>query len=140
MAADWARLTLRAERSDAMDAWTEGMALHGSTDARSWEAEAEDGTRYSVLVSRDPMRPEADGPQADYRWHISVAAPDHLPPWGVLVELAHRLRPGVVFVLGIPPRSTWLNLHEFCLHLMQVEDENLERHWRQAAGAIGEPS
>jgi hypothetical protein len=79
---------------------------------------------YSVLLGRE--RIAAD----DARWHISVAHAERLPAWADLVAIAHRLRPGVCFVVGVPPRSWWLNVHENCLHLWELRDEHLEAQWR----------
>lgn len=69
----------------------------------------------------------------DPRWHISVTREDRLPTWRDLVEVAHLFRPGVCFVVGIPPRSWWVNVHEFCLHLWETTDEHLIEEWRRNA-------
>lgn len=81
--------------------------------------------RLSILLSRDEIAP------GDTRWHLSIAGQDNqVPAWNELVELAHKLRPGVVWVVGIPPREWWLNVHEGCLHLWQLDDPALEDQWR----------
>lgn len=67
----------------------------------------------------------------DRRWHVSVSCADRLPTWGELVEAAHTLRPGVVFVVGVPPRSWWLNVHPYVLHLWETTDEHLVSEWRR---------
>lgn len=95
---------------EAFDIWPEGDGAKGGP--------------YSVLMGRERI---AD---SDPRWHISVAHPAHLPAWADLVAIAHRLRPGVVFVVGVPPRSWWINVHENCLHLWEMRDPNLEAQWR----------
>lgn len=82
---------------------------------------------YNVLVSRDPIE---DG---DPRWHISVTGHEDVPRWRDLVAIAHRLRPGVCFVVGVPPRSWWINVHPNCLHLWETKDGNLEALWRLEA-------
>lgn len=85
------------------------------------------GGTYSVLLGRE--RIAAD----DARWHISVAHPARVPVWGDLVAIAHRLRPGVCFVVGVPPRSWWINVHPNCLHLWELRDPHLEAQWRSEA-------
>jgi hypothetical protein len=72
------------------------------------------------------------------RWHISVRYGDpgfngRVPSWGELVQTAHELRPGVPFVVGIPPRSWWLNVHPDVLHLVETRDLALIASWRDEA-------
>lgn len=80
---------------------------------------------YRVLVGREPV----NGLASDLRWHVSVSHPDKVPPWDVMVELAHEVRPGVCFVIGVPPRSHWMNIHPNCLHLWETRDTNLQDQW-----------
>lgn len=87
---------------------------------------------YSVLSSRDPIHDRRSGPP-DYRWHISVAGETDVPEWAHMVAIAHRLRPGICFVVGVPPRSWWINVHPHCLHLWETRDANLEAQWRGEA-------
>jgi hypothetical protein len=72
----------------------------------------------------------------DWRWHISVRHGDldadgRIPTWEELVTTAHDLRPGVPFVVGIPPKSWWLNVHPHVLHLVQTKDQNMIDNWRK---------
>lgn len=78
----------------------------------------------NALISREPIAKD------DYRWHLSVSRRDRLPDWGELVSAAHELRPGIVFVVGIPPKSWWINIHPFCLHLYETRDPHLIEQWR----------
>jgi hypothetical protein len=90
------------------------------------------GRRYCVLISRDPMHDDPD----DRRWHISVSDEEHLkgghevPVWRDFVAIVHQLRPGVPFVLGIPPRSMWMNKCPNVLHALETTDETLIAEWR----------
>jgi hypothetical protein len=77
-----------------------------------------------ALVGHEPVD------KGDPRWHISVRAKDRVPSWEELVFAAHSLRPGVVFVLGVPPRSWWMNVHPFVLHLWETNDVKLIGQWR----------
>lgn len=77
----------------------------------------------SVLLGYEPIEPD------DRRWHISISHPTRLPSWRDLVEIAHQLRLGVTFVVGVPPRSWWMNIHPNCLHLWQTKDAALEAQW-----------
>jgi hypothetical protein len=96
----------------------------GAESIRRYEADLNDGTGYSVLLGREPL------PNGEARWHMSVAHAERLPEWRHLAELAHELRPGIVFVMAVPPRSWWINLHEFCLHMWEIDDDPLVDAWR----------
>jgi hypothetical protein len=84
-----------------------------------------------ALVGREPVGRDYD--DLDPRWHISISRADRLPQWHELVDAAHQLRPGVVFVVGIPPRSWWMNVHPYCLHLWETRDPHLVAEWRSNA-------
>jgi len=101
------------------------------TDAAWYDARA-DTRRYSVIVSRDNLAsPDVSLLATDeWRWHISVAGEDDVPRWRDLVAIAHELRPGVPFAVGVPPRSWWMSVHPHCLHLWQIEDAALVAQWR----------
>jgi hypothetical protein len=62
---------------------------------------------------------------APLRWHVSVKGPGRPPTWDELVASVHALRPGVCFVVGIPPRSWWMNVHPDVLHAWETTDEQI---------------
>jgi hypothetical protein len=83
----------------------------------------------TALMSRDPIADD------DERWHISLRYGDvgrdgRVPSWEELVATAHELRPGVPFVVGVPPRSWWMNVHPHVLHLWELRDRPLLEQWR----------
>jgi hypothetical protein len=96
------------------------------SDFAVYDARA-DTRLYSVILSRDNIG--GTGPP-DWRWHISAAGRAAVPKWADLVAIAHELRPGVCFVVGVPPRSWWVNVHPHCLHLFETADKNLLDQWR----------
>jgi len=59
------------------------------------------------------------------RWHISIVGQYSVPDWGQMSEAAHAIRPGVHFVVMVPPRSMWMNVHENALHLWETADDAL---------------
>lgn len=81
-------------------------------------------TPYAAIIAREAIL------DTDHRWHISITGQTAVPPWSVLTVIAHDLRPGVPFVIGLPPKSWWINVHENCLHLYETKDENLIEQWR----------
>lgn len=94
---------------------------------RSFVSDA--STQYSVLLGREQIGTLEDS-SPDMRWHISVAHATHLPEWADLAEIAHTLRPGVPFGIAVPPRSWWINIHDYCLHVWETKDQNLIDQWR----------
>ena len=80
-----------------------------------------------ALVGREPVVKD------DWRWHISISCPDRVPSWREMSSAVHELRPGVVFVIGIPPKSWWTNLHPHTLHAWEVQDPHLVEEWRRNA-------
>jgi hypothetical protein len=85
---------------------------------------------HVIILAREPIGPRS---LVDLRWHISMSHADRLPEWSELVEVAHVLRPGVVFCIGVPPKSWWMNVHEFTLHLWELKDDNLIGEYRANA-------
>ena len=80
--------------------------------------------RLHVLTSREEWVP------GDVRWHVSISAEGRVPTWNEITEALHNLRPGVPFVLGVPPRSWWLNVHPYVLHAWETKDQPLLGQWR----------
>lgn len=84
----------------------------------------EKGGELFALMSRDEIEP------GDVRWHISVQHRERVPTWSEVAATGHELRPGVVFVLGVPPKSWWINVHPRVLHLWELRDRALCDQWR----------
>lgn len=102
----------------------DGIPMPNGQTARRWMADR-GGRKFSVLLTRDELQP------GDERWHLSIAGVDgKVPDWDDIAALAHRLRPGVTFAIGVPPKSWWLNIHPGCLHLWELRDRALEDQWR----------
>ncbi len=121
-----ADLVVRLE--DAHD-WLEAMrsasivavgALEHVTAQRAYVR----GLEFHVLTSRDEIEP------GDWRWHLSISGEHKVPPWDVMVAIAHTARPGVCFVIGVPPRSWWMNVHPNVLHLWELRDRALLDQWK----------
>lgn len=93
----------------------------------SWTARFK-GKRYSVILTRDDI--SGGRAEPDPRWHLSIAADDKVPTWDAVAAIAHELRPGVPFALGVPPKSWWINVHPGTLHLWELRDQNLLDQWR----------
>ena len=117
----------------AREEWTRQASVLPQEIVEQWLGEPPVGWQHrsglTALLSRDEIAP------GDLRWHLSVrhGDPGHdgrPPSWDELVKAAHDLRPGVVFVLPLPPRSWWINVHPHVLHLHEVRDPALVESWR----------
>ncbi len=97
------------------------------TDYGCWDARVDHTRRYHFIRSRDNIG--GDG-VPDWRWHVSVSGERDVPRWRDLVAIGHKLRPGVCFVVGVPPRSQWMSVHPHCLHLYETKDAALQAQWR----------
>ena len=91
----------------------------------------------TALVGREPVA------ENDWRWHISLRYGDpgrdgRIPSWEELVQTAHELRPGVVFVVPVPPRSWWVNVHQHVLHLYETRDAQLVEQFRRESHVGGD--
>jgi hypothetical protein len=85
----------------------------------------------SVLVAQEPALRAPPGiwlPQGALElWHLSVARPDRLPSWDEVADVRYELVPDdVTMALLLPPPDSYMNEHEFCLHLWQIEDRRSE--------------
>lgn len=80
-----------------------------------------------AIVTRDNI---GSAGLPDERWHISVSGNGRVPTWAEIAEAGHALRPGVVFVIGVPPKSWWINIHPDVLHLHETKDLRLVDQWR----------
>lgn len=56
--------------------------------------------------------------------HISVSAEGRYPTWDELASARDRFAPDVRMVMHFPTREEYVNLHETCLHLWEVDDES----------------
>lgn len=89
-----------------------------------------EGRTFSAFLTRDDVTTGTNR-LPDWRWHLSIAGRDHkVPGWDTIAAVAHELRPGVPMVLGVPPKSWWINVHPGTLHLYETKDENMIASWR----------
>ena len=121
-----------ATSPDFAAAWKAHM---GDTPAPRGFSRVDGKDEWFALLGHEPVGPHG----TDHRWHLSVRHERRVPTWDELAAACHELRPGVVFVLAVPPRSWWINVHEFVLHAWEVRDENLTEMWR-AEGRGDEPT
>ena len=88
--------------------------------------------RLTAILTREQWPGDPEGIK---RWHISLRYGEHskdgrVPTWDEIVNTCHELRPGVPFVMGVPPRNLWLNVHPDVLHAWETKDEALLTQWK----------
>lgn len=103
--------------------------MYRSLDA--WDVDLDNDGVFSVLLGSENIAPLGGMP--DYRWHISIGGSsiERVPTWNEFVAITHRIRPGVMFCLPLPPRNVWLNENEYVLHAWEIDDPTLADNWRR---------
>lgn len=61
--------------------------------------------------------------RSDAGWHLSISHPDRYPTWDEIKQARYQLVPhDVTMAMILPPPGEYVNLHENCFHLWQIED------------------
>lgn len=72
------------------------------------------GTQISIILSRTD----------DYGWHMSIAHPKRYPTWDEIAKARYELIPDdCTMALMLPPRSQYVNIHNWCMQVHQVFDK-----------------
>jgi hypothetical protein len=62
-------------------------------------------------------------------WHLSISRTDKLPSWEEVRDARYELIPdGATMALLLPPRTEYVNVHEFCLQLYEIPSEYITDH------------
>lgn len=81
----------------------------------------------SVIVGHEPARGAPAGiwlpPDELLLYHLSIAHPDRYPTWDEVADARYELIPdGVTMAMLLPPAGEYVNVHDYCLHLWQIDD------------------
>jgi hypothetical protein len=81
----------------------------------------------TILCAQEPARAAPAGiwlpPEAKLLWHVSVAHAHRYPTWDELADIRYELIPDdVTMAMLLPPIDDYVNAHDFCFHLWQIED------------------
>ena len=58
------------------------------------------------------------------KWHLSISKPNAQPSYKEMKEARYRLIPDNVTMAQIfPTKSEFVNLHEYCHHLWEIENQ-----------------
>lgn len=56
------------------------------------------------------------------RWHMSISCRDRHPIWEEIRDARYALlRDNVTMAMLLPPKAQYVNLHEHCFHLHEIE-------------------
>jgi len=78
--------------------------------------ETPDGLR--AMVGKEPA-----GKGGKLLWHISVSRERRHPKWEEIRDARYDLVPDeVTMAMLLPPKAEYVNVHEHCFHLWEVED------------------
>lgn len=62
-------------------------------------------------------------------WHISLSCANRLPSWEEIRYARYALIPDeATMALLLPPRSEYVNVHEFCMQLYEIPAEYIDRY------------
>lgn len=58
------------------------------------------------------------------RWHLSISHPYRYPEWNEIKRARYELCPhNITMAMLLPPPAQYINIHENCFHLLEVQDE-----------------
>ena len=54
-------------------------------------------------------------------WHVSISHPTRIPTWGEVLAARELAPDDVTMAILFPPAAEYVNVHETCLHLWEVQ-------------------
>lgn len=61
-------------------------------------------------------------------WHLSMSKKKSLPTYEEIKDMRYKLLPNRIYACEIfPPRTEFVNLHEFCRHLWEMPTDEKKR-------------
>lgn len=81
----------------------------------------------SVIVALEPAREAPENiwlpREALFIWHLSIAHRRRYPTWDEIADVRYELIPDdVTMAMLLPPPGDYVNEHDYCFHLWQIED------------------
>lgn len=81
----------------------------------------------SIICAHEPAKSAPAGiwlPPEELRiFHLSIAHPDRYPTWDEVADARYELIPDdVTMAMLLPPSGEYVNAHEHCFHLWQIDD------------------
>jgi hypothetical protein len=80
----------------------------------------------NVILGYEPAKRAPEGiwlPFEEMLWHLSVSHQHRYPTWDEIADVRYELVPDeITMALLLPPPGEYVNAHEFCFHLWQIDD------------------
>lgn len=91
----------------------------------------ESASGCSIILGHEPARLAPQQiwlpPEATLLWHLSIAHQRRYPTWDEIADIRYALVPAdVTMAMLLPPPEKYLNVHERCFHLWQIEDRRID--------------
>jgi hypothetical protein len=85
------------------------------------------GSGCHVIVAQEPAGQAPAGiwvpVEALTLWHLSISHPHRYPTWDEIADARYELVPDdVTMALLLPPPVEYVNEHDTCFHLWQIDD------------------
>jgi len=78
-------------------------------------------SNLAIICGREPV-----GPGGAIRWHLSISHHHRYPTWEEIRIARYLLIPDEVMVaMFLPPQAEYVNAHQFCFHLYEVEKADI---------------
>ena len=76
-----------------------------------------------IIVAHEPS-----GPNGQLRWHMSISHHNRYPHWKEISEARYELVPNeAMMAMILPPREEYINVHQRCFHLFEIEAREVLR-------------
>lgn len=84
----------------------------------------------SVICAHEPAKAAPGGiwlpPTELLLWHLSIAHQHRYPTWDEIADVRYELVPeDVTMAMLLPPADEYVNEHEHCFHLWQIDDRRV---------------
>jgi hypothetical protein len=84
-----------------------------------------------IIVGLEPAKNAPAGiwlPEgASDLWHLSISEPSRYPTWDEIADARYQLIPDdVTMAMLLPPPDEYVNVHNNCFHLWQIDDRRAE--------------
>jgi hypothetical protein len=73
----------------------------------------------------------------EHGWHMSISHPERYPTWDEIAKARYELIPNeVTMAMILPPQEEFVNIHNFCFQLMEVEAGTDKAKYQLKAGGM----
>lgn len=71
-------------------------------------------------------------------WHLSISCADRYPTWDEVAHARYKLIPNsATMAMILPPREEYVNVHDYCLHIWQIDHGDRKPVYDASGRVIG---